>query len=578
MPLDPITIEVIANRLMEIVNTMQHIIFRTGYSTIVRESKDTSAAIADVAGNLVGQATQHPLHLGIFTPTIEAILRRYPLPVIQEGDSFVVNDPYIAGSPHVPDFIVATPAFYHGKIVAFCLCIAHKPDVGGSVPGSSSGVATEIFQEGIILPPVRYYSAGILNQEVEDILRNNSRVPDLIVGDLRGQVGCTRVGVKRIQELCEEYDPDVLQDAFDEVVNGTERRVRRGLGAWPDGVHEAEGYLDHDGIDLDRPVRLHVVVTKKGEDISFDFSGSDDQTRGPVNIRPSLLRSACHYALVGMIDPTIANNHGVTRVVKVICRDGSVVNPRFPAPVNHYAAILGLACSCILTALGEFVPEKATAAAGGGSSISIGGSRTRTGQSYVQYELFGSGYGARRHSDGVSGTMVDAGNCKITPVEIIETEFPVRLNRFELARDSGGAGKYRGGLSFLREYETLEDSIFTLRGAYYIRPKWGIFGGKPGALGWCTLNPGRSKERKLPSATRGMDIPAGTVVRLAIAGAGGYGEPHERDAAAVLEDVLNGYVSLEKAREDYGVIIDAETFQVDVEATRALREELASAR
>lgn len=569
---DPVTLQVIASGLSGIAEEMQNVIHRTGFSTIIRESQDTSCAILDRQGRVVGQHVILPLHMGAFPACVEALLERYPLEEIEEGDAFVSNHTYFGGSPHASDMAVITPAFYGRDLVGFCCSMAHKSDIGGTVPGSGSGQAREIFHEGIHLPPVKYMSRYRLIREVEEILKANSRTPELVVGDIHGQIGTNRIGERRLKALMDKYGQSTVLDTFEEIFDKTEARLRLELLKWRDGTFEAEGFIDNDGIELGRPVRLHVRITKTGDRILFDFTGSDDQARGPVNIRPPLVRACCYYCLISLTDPTLPNNHGLARVVETRFRERSVLNPALPAPVNCYIATAQVVVEIILQALSEVVPDKILAGSGGDGAIVLGGRGTKTGRAYVQYEIFGSAYGARLGKDGVSAADVHLGNCRITPVEIIEAEFPIRMQRFELIRDSAGAGRDRGGLSFVREYLVLEEEArFSMRSDKHVIAPKGLMGGRDGRPGACIVNPGTPREVRLHARIGDFILKPGDVLRVERAGGGGIGSPLQRDPQRVLEDVLDGYVSAEAAREVYGVAVDLESQAVDVATTARLR-------
>ena len=570
MKLDPITVEVVNNRLIEITNITVRAVSRTGYSSILREASDTNSGITDRKGRLVARCSSSPDHMGIYTPAVGAILSRYPYEEIKEGDVFIMNHPYLGGSPHVPDIMVSTPAFFEGELVGFVVNMTHLSDVGGLVPGSSSGNAAEIFHEGVLIPPVKYYSQGKINQEIEEIIKSNSRSPDMIGGDLRGQVGCTRVGVKRLQELFEEYGKEVILSCFDAVMDAVERRIKVEIRQWPDGTYSAEDYLDHDGIDLNKPIRIHVSVTKKGDKIIFDLTGCDPQTKGPMNMLSHRALTTCQNAVISMIDHTIAGNHGLHRVIEGRFKEGTVVNPRFPAPVNSHVMTERKVRACALKALGNFVPERVTGGWIGPGASSLGKRTIRSGKLGVLYEIFGTAHGGRPYGDGGSGCQI-ASSTQIIPIEMVESEFNVRIKRFELCRDSGGPGKFRGGLGFRREYEILEDMVHTLRSTGHKFPAQGVAGGKPGRPGVCIINPGRDDEKVLPAQTGGIELKAGDTLRLERPGGGGYGNPWERDPQRVLDDVIDAYVSIEGARNDYGVVIDPEKMKIDLAATKKLR-------
>ena len=570
---DPITLQVIYARLAGIVQEMQNSLFRTGYSTIIRESQDASCAILNTRGEVVAQHVVLPLHMGAFPACAEAVLRHYGAGEIHEGDAFIINHPYLGGSPHAPDMGVLTPVFYLGERVGFAASMAHKSDIGGTVPGSGSGQAREIFQEGLHLPPVKFVSRHRPVKEIEAILTANSRTPEVVLGDIRGQVGSGRLGERRVAELMERYGKETVIASTELLSSYTENRVRKAIASWPDGRSEGESFVDHDGIELERPIRIHVAVEKEGERIRFDFSQSSDQTKGPANIRPPLVRACCTYCLICLVDPYLPINQGLARVVEATFREGSVVDPRFPAAVNTYMPTALVVVEAILKAMGRFVPEKRIAGGSGSAAIVLGGNSTAGGRPYVHYEIFSGGTGARWGKDGVSATAFHLSNCKTAAVEIIESEFPTRVERFEIIRDSGGAGTWRGGLGFGRGYRILQGEVrFSMRTDKHVVEPWGAEGGKEGGKGACIINPGAPEEKRLPSRFGDFRLQESDQLRIERPGGGGMGDPYARPAEKVLEDVRQGYVSPERAESDYGVV--AHWADTDLVWDRAATEEL----
>ena len=577
MLVDPVTLQVIQARLAGIVQEMQNSLFRTGYSTIIRESQDASCAILNRQGEVVAQHVVLPLHMGAFPACAAGVLKNYTAEELQEGDAFITNHPYLGGSPHAPDMAVLSPIFFRGEWVGFAANLAHKSDIGGPVPGSCWSQAREIYQEGLHVPPIKFVSAFKISKDIEAVLGANSRTPELVVGDLRGQVGAARLGEKRFQELIERYGKETILSSFDQLFSLTEAKVRSEIASWPDGFGEGERFVDSDGIDLDKPVRLHVKIEKQDDRLLFDFTGCADQTKGPANIRPTIVRAACCYLLTCLVDPALPINNGLARVIEIKVRDGSVVNPRFPAPVNTYNPTVHALVESLLEASSQITPHKKVGDGCSSRSIIIGGRSNKTGKGYVQYEIFGGGSGGRSGKDGVSGTNVNQSNAKIAPIEIIESEFSTRLRRFELIRDSGGPGQFRGGLGFVRDYEVLDnDARFSLRSTKHTVAPKGIDGGAEGKTGHCTLNPGKPDERVIPSRYSDHVLHPGDVFSLETPGGGGLGNPLERDPAQVLNDVRNGYVSLEKARQAYGVVIEAQgsDLSIDEKQTEKLRSHL----
>jgi N-methylhydantoinase B len=571
--LDAIDLEIIKASLEGIVLEMQNALFRTGYSTIVRESQDASCALMNRQGEVIAQHVVLPLHIGAFPACCAAVLRDYD--DIAEGDAFLINHPYEGGSPHAPDMAVLTPVFFEGECIGFGGSIAHKSDIGGPVPGSCSGQAKETFNEGLHLPAVRYQRGFQRNLEIERIIGANSRTPELVLGDIRGQLGASRLGEQRLVDLVRKFGRGRTLASFARLIELSEAKIRAAIAEWRDGCYEAERCVDDDGIDLNKPVRIRVAVEKKGDRIRFDFSGSADQTKGPANIRPPTVKAAIAYCLIALVDPRIFINSGVLNAFDVVLREGSLMNPRFPAPVNTYNPTVHATVECLFAALTHIAPSKARADGCGSRSIIIGGRSTSAGKSYVQYELIGGGGGARAMKDGASGTSVNQSNAKIAPIEIIESEFPTRILRFELIRDSGGAGKFRGGLGIRREYINLADARFSIRSTKHVIAPEGVSGGGKGRTGDIFINPESEKPQRLPTRYADYPLKAGDIFQLDTPGGGGLGNPFERDAVLVLADVREGYVSPERALSDYGVVVHGAdgTWTLDESATVRARAE-----
>jgi N-methylhydantoinase B len=557
MFIDAVDLEVIKASLSGIVQEMQNSLFRTGFSTIVRESQDASCALMNAQGEVVAQHVVLPLHIGAFPACCSAVLEEFD-GEIAEGDAFLINHPYQGGSPHAPDMCVLTPVFINGALFGFCGSIAHKGDIGGPVPGSCSGQARETFNEGLHLPAVRYQRRFEPNTDMERVIAANSRTPELVLGDIRGQLGADRLGERRMKELVAKYGKDKVLASFSRLFEIGEARVRAAIAEWTDGRYEAERFVDDDGIDLEKPVRIHVVAEKRGDKLHFDFCGSADQTRGPANIRPPLVQAACAYALISMIDPHMYVSSGLLRAFSIQAREGSVLNPRFPAPVNTYNPTVHALVDALFAALAPIVPGKVRADGSGSRSIVIGGRSTSAGQGYVQYEIIAGGGGARASKDGASVTTVNQSNAKIAPIEIIESEFPTRLVRFELIRDSGGPGQFRGGLGARREYLNLAEARFSIRSMKHVIPPHGMEGGRDGRPGDIWINPETDRAKRLPTRYADYPLKEGDVFRLDTPGGGGYGDPLARPAERVLADVREGLVSPEAAASQYGVVLTAD--------------------
>ena len=571
---DPITLQVIQARLAGIVQEMQNSLFRTGYSTIIRESQDASCAILNTQGEVVAQHVVLPLHMGAFPACAAAILKNFSPLEIEAGDAFIINHPYLGGSPHAPDMGVLTPIFHQGDWVGFAANMAHKSDIGGTVPGSGSGNAREIYQEGLHLPPVKYVARRQPVKEIEAIIAANSRTAAVVIGDLRGQVGAARLGERRMAELMERYGKSTVLKCTELLSDYTENRVRQAIASWPDGASEGESFVDHDGVDLKRPIRIHVKVIKRGDRLHFDFSGSGDQTQGPANIRPPLVRAACVYCVVALVDRFLPINQGLARVIDATFRPGSVVDPHFPAAVNTYMPTALTVAEAVLTALAPFVPDRRIAGGSGSAALVLGGRDRQSDRAFVHYEIFSGGTGARSGKDGVSATAFHLSNCKTAPIEIIESEFPTRVERFEMIQDSGGAGEWRGGLGFARDYRILTDDVrFSMRTDKHAISPFGIDRGLAGGKGACIVNPGGGEEKQLASRFGDFRLRNNDMIRVERPGGGGLGNPLTRPVDNVLDDVRQGYVSADRARTDYGVVLNTAGGEpvIDEGKTRLLR-------
>lgn len=568
--LDPIVLELIHSKVSSIIEEMRVVLFHSGYSTVLRESEDGSAGLLDAQLRTVAVSKKLPLHFGSFSAIAEHLPRYYPIAELEEGDIILFNHPYAGNVTHPSDTVVLVPVFAQGTLVAFTATLAHKADLGGP---QASTAARDLWEEGLVIPPTKYYVRGEVNREVERLLAANSRIPVETLGDLRGQVAACRVGAERMQELCGRFGVETIKAGCAELMDRVAGRLRGALESMPDGAHEADGALDHDIISFDRSLRVHVSVTKKGSDILFDFSGSDQQARGPVNAVPGLIRNTCYFGLMAMTDASIPFNHGFVDVVRTRFREGTIVCPRPGAPVSYYVPLAYLTADVVLKALGQFNPERAVGSSGGGGGVRIVGMALKSGKPWVFMELLDTALGASSKQDGVSlihGTL-GVGQFRPGPIEIHETEFPMRVVRFDVRADSGGPGKFRGGLGCTREYQLLEDAAVRVRGKGDMRskvPPWGVFGGKPARTGGISVN-----GVAVPETAREARVKPGDIVRVDMNAGGGYGDPLDRDPQLVLGDFMDGYVTLNGACDDYGVVINPDNLTVDYQATRSLREQ-----
>ena len=540
--MDAITIQILRNKVASLVDEMHYHFYRSGYSTIIRESRDFSCVILDRDGRLI-VAPPMFFHAPVYRHLVGSILQTYgTASAINEGDVFVSNHPYEGGLPHVSDMAFVAPVFAEGKIVAFAGSIAHKADVGGTVPGSTSANATEMFHEGLLIPPVKIWERGALQSDIEHIILTNSRQPELMRGDIHAQIAVTQMGAARVAELCARFGADTVTAAFAAILKGAADELRAAIAKLPEGSASAEGFLDSDGVDVDKPIKLAVTVAVKDGIASFDFAGSDPQARGPVNLRPSMVEACVFYALIGSLGPNLHFNDGMRDVVRLTFAPRTIVNAEPPAPVSSYQMVNLLLVDVILEALALFNPARAIAHSGASSALGIAWAKGRPGQTTMQYEIAGSAYGGGLGHDGATGTATHLSNLHTTPIEILESEFPCRITRFELVPDSGGAGEWRGGLAVRREYELLENATVVRRFNKTRFPPKGVAGGKDGTRARFVVRVGTPQEYETPASAR-VEMRAGERFLLQSAAGGGYGDPARRDAAAAARDAAEGYVS-----------------------------------
>ena len=550
MAVDPITVELLRNRISSLMEEMDYHFYRSGYSTIVRESRDFSCVIVDPTGRLLVSPWMF-FHSPVYFHLIQRITEIYGVEDLADGDVFVSNHPYEGNMPHASDMGFISPIFFEDTLVAFAGTIAHKADVGGTVPGSTYGSATELYHEGMMLPPIRIHRAGEPIDDVIRLISANTRAPYVVLGDISGQIGVTRIGRKHIQEMCARFGADTVLEAMDAMVTASGKEFRSALKSIPDGFTEATGYLDHDGVDETKKVKLNVKISSQSGKLHFDFTGCDPQTQGPVNLRIAMVEACVYYCLIGLIDPDLRYSDGIRDMVTFEFAERSVLSAEPPRPCSSYMKCCLKLCDVILEAMDPLLPGRAIAHSGGsGGSIIVswkGNTRPKRGN---QYEIFGSAYGAGRGTDGASGTSVMLANLFAAPIEIIESEFPCRIKEFKLNRDSGGAGEFRGGLNFIREYEMLEPGEIIYRADRSIEPPAGLRGGKPGGPSRFIVNPGTNDEQIMPSSAR-MSLPEGTIFRVNGPGGGGYGDPKNRDRKLLANDLAEGYVSKKAAEKLY---------------------------
>lgn len=576
-PRDPILIELLKNALAAVADEMAVAVMRTGRSFVVKEAMDFSTGLIDPDGELIAQGLCLPLHMGSFPPAIQVVLGEFAAD-IQPGDIYALNDPYVGGGSHLPDIYVFQPVFLDGELLGFSAAIAHHADIGGRVPGGNASDSTEIFQEGLRIPPLKLFDRGEPNQTLFKMLRLNVRVPEKVIGDLLATVAACRRGEAGLQELARRYGASRLRGYMKDLLDYSEELTRQELSALPDGAWDFEDFLDDDGFDP-TPIRIHVKLIKSGGQLTADFRGTSRQVRGAINTTYAFVNSCVYACVRSVLDPSIPNNAGFMRAIQVVIERGSLLNSNFPAPVGGRGLTAMRVADTVFGAMAKMLPHRVFACGVGADfGVTIAGYHPG-GRPFVHLEFLYGNWGGSPRRDGIDGTSSLVSNYSNTPVEVLEGEHPIRIERYSFRPDSGGPGKHRGGLGIDRDYRLLEvdEAVLQVRIDRQRFAPYGLQGGKPGAFAQSVLNPGTPEEQ----AIRGKfmtTLRRGQVYRAGLAGGGGWGDPLERDPEAVRDDVLNEKVSPEAALREYGVVIDPRTMAVDQPATRDARRRMSRGR
>ena len=557
---DPATFEIVKNSLYKIAEEMRVVLAKTAYSPLLKSAGDYSCGVFDVRGEMVAQGPDLPIHLGSMPDAVRAVVAVFASDV-HDGDVFVHNDPYFGGS-HLPDVNVIRPAFHVGELLGYTCLRAHWPDIGSATPGSY-GAVTQIFGEGLRIPPLRLVSGGVLNADLEKLIFANVRTPDERKGDLGAQLAATLRATERLKALAQRYGSAGLIAYMTQVMDYSERLMRAALMDLPDGEGRFEDFCDGDGIPddpsgADARFRIQLSVQKIADRLIVDFAGTDPQVKGPMNAPLSVTASGVYCGLKTAVDPNnlIPPNSGCWRTIEIRAPKGSVVNAEFPAPVvyaNHEMS--HRVADMVMGALVNFLPEQVMACSQGTSAIlTLGGVDPRNGRHYVSYETIKGGFGARPNKDGINCIASGISNTMNTPVEVLEMAFPVRVECYAVNPDSGGAGRYRGGCGAKRIWRMLEgaDATGALCMERMTSPPFGLRGGSAGAPAVVTLTTPDGVTRSLPSKGA-FAAPAGSIIDMLTPGSGGFGPATDRDPAAIGRDLLDGYVSASAATRNYGI-------------------------
>lgn len=548
--IDLTTVEVIKGALIYAAEEMGIALKKSAYSPNIKERMDHSCAIFNHRRELIAQAEHIPVHLGSMAIAVKLGLEEYPK-VLEPGDMILLNDPYISGT-HLPDLTLIAPIFYDDEIIGYSANKAHHTDVGGKAPGSLAADSNELYQEGLIIPPVKFVKKGMVDPEISMLIQSNVRTPEIQMGDLRAQVAANNTGKRRMLELVENYGPYLVHCAMDSIMDQSERRIRDMIRMMPDGEYCAVDYIES-VLPNDEDVNINIKVTKRNDTLVFDYSGTHAQVDQPVNAPLGVTIAGIYYALISITDSTIPVNDGCFRPISLFIPEGCMMNPIRPAPVaGGNVETSQRNADLILKAFSKIVPNKVPAAGQGTmNNITIGG-LLDNGEPWTFYETIGGGSGARPNHDGVDGIHTNMTNTMNTPIETLEAYLPLKFKAYRLRPDSGGPGKYRGGCGIERIW-TLTSARATL-GILAERTKikpWGLAGGGEGTLGEFILIRADGTESTLPSKCK-ETIYKGDTLIIRTPGGGGYGHIKERDPKLIKEDIMNGLVSPENAKKIYG--------------------------
>ena len=563
---DPITLEVMRNAFYSIADEMIVALIRASYSTNIKDRRDTSCAIYTATGDVVVVAQSEigtPLHLGTMHSAVQSAMKSYPFDQLVEGDAIATNTPYPAGPGHLNDLCLISPIFHQGKLIAITANQAHHVDMGGFAPGSMPFGVTEIFQEGLQIPPIKLFRKGELYDEFWNLISNNVRTPVEVKGDLLAQFAANTVGSKRLNELADKYSVKVIDMYLEEMLNYSERRMRHALKQIPLGNYSYYDFIEGDGID-DKLFKIGLDLSVRGDSIIADFSSSDDASKGPLNCRWPSVAACVYYVLKAVLDPELPPNAGAYRPIEVKVRDGSLLSAQYPNAVcNANIITTQRIVDCLLGALSSAIPDKVAAASSGTMNLmNIGGIDDRSGIYYNYVETYGGGQGAMHDSDGMDAVQNHMTNTRNAPVESIEVAYPLLVEGYGLVPDSEGAGKFRGGMGLQRKVRILGPEVsLTLSSDRSDITPWGLFGGESSAPSSCVIKDDGGKNMNLPTKVT-TRVQSQKIISTVTPGGGGWGDAKERDPKSVLRDVVMGLVSIERAKSVYGVDIDGDTMTI----------------
>ena len=570
--IDPITFEVIRNALSAIADEMAIAFMRSAYSQVVRDTLDYSTALCDRKGKVIAEGLSLAVQLGSFPEMLRRIIAKYGDDMVP-GDVFIANDPYGSGGQHLPDIYVIKPIFVGDDLHGYAATLAHHSDVGGLTPGSVAIHATDLHQEGLRIPILKLYEGGRPNRTLFEIIEKNTRTPIQVLGDLRAHLAACRIGESGFAELLQRHGLERLEVYLDALQDEAEACMRATIASIPDGTYKFTDYIDGVG-DTPEPLPVVVSAIVSGDSIVLDFSGTAGQVEAAINCPIAMIRSASYCAIRCLAQDDIPNCEGYIRPITIQAPEGTLVNPREPAACGARGVVGYRVFDAIMGALSQAVPGQVIAGCEGGPTLfSVGGMHENV--PFVLTEVLVSTWGARATKDGLEGVSNPAANLSNCPVELLEAELPLQVTSYGLVPDTGGPGRWRGGLASVREFRFLADRAeFTVRNDRRDHPPYGLMGGRPGAPSRNVLvSPGGEEQLIAVMPMRSHRMLPGDIFRLVSAGGGGYGNPMERDPELVLFDVHEGKVSVDAAQREYGVAIDPDSLTIDINATDLLRAE-----
>lgn len=570
---DPVTTEIVKGALVYAAEEMGIALRNAAYSPNIKERMDHSCAIFDSKQRLAAQAEHIPVHLGSISYGVVKGLEQFR-GKLNAGDAILLNDPYVAGT-HLPDVTLINPVFFKEELLGYTANKAHHSDVGGKAPGSMAGDSTELYQEGIIIPPIKFMHDNTIIDDVARLLARNVRTPEVTMGDLRAQIAANLLGERRLIELADRYGVGKVQESIDAILDYSEEMMKAEIKKMPAGSYEAVDYIEDTGVEED-PVKIMVTITIREDQMKIDYTGTDRQVEGPMNAVWGVTLSGAYYALKCLTDSSIPTNDGCYRPISVYAPPGTLLNPIFPAAVaGGNVETSQRNADVLLRAFAQLFPMKVCAACQGTmNNTSVGGFNPNTGHPWSLYETIGGGFGGRPGLDGVDGIHSHMTNTMNTPIEALEQVHPMRFVTYELRNDTGGPGRWRGGAGIERSWMLTVPSatLSILAERNKIQP-WGLKGGKPGALGGYFIVRSDGTKTKLKSKCT-VRIHQGDIIIARTPGGGGYGDPLRRAPELVFRDFVDGLVSLKSARNDYGVLIDRKKRRLDLHGTRRLRKSM----